>query len=406
MSNSGRGINPGASFESVRIIKPPAKEPDVVETDEVVEPESLVDTPVLPEDLAAPEIDPDDDLASPAWADETTGEPDTVQDSDGAKGEPVGPFLDVLDTAEIPAVPSDAPPAVTIEEVKRRKVIVIDDDVPDESALSTTENANADRVDPRIRARRREVQRAAGLRRFRVLIAIGTVLVLVVGGSILAQSSLFSVKVVNVTGVRYTDPAAVQEVADSLRGQPLYRADLGQAEETILLQPWVRRVHIIRTWPRTVTIDIAERTPVGAVQGDDTAWRVIDVEGRVLALTQNQPKDFIEIKGDPSSVAVGETVSEPMIAGARLAESLPGRLKAITTRVIVGGDGAVALNIQPKGTILLGTIDDLKGKLISVLTYMDACPGVQFDFMDAKAADALVITPPTCLKSPLTKKTP
>lgn len=414
--NTGRGIEPGASFESVRIIKPPRDEPtiDQATRDEPTRDEPTRDELVPDEPTVGPlPVDVAEDIPTPAWltadieTDAAAADTDVAVVTTGDIDISDAPQHD--DTTEIPVVPSSDPlgiPTITVSEPKRRQVIVIDDDVAVESELDASVAAGADRVDPRIRARRRAVQRAAGLRRFRLLIAIVTVLTLIIGGSILIQSPLFSVKEVNITGVYYTDAAAVQAVADSLRGQPLYRADLGKAQNDLLLQPWVRRARIVRTWPRSVTIDISERTPVAAVQAEDSEWRVIDVEGRVLALTLGKPKDFMEVKGDPALVAVGETVSEPMISGARLAEMLPGRLKAVTTRVIVGGDGAVALDITPRGKILLGTIDDLRAKLISVLTYMDACPGVEFDYMDARAADSLVLTPPSCPKSPLTQKAP
>ncbi len=408
--NTGRGIEPGESFESVRIIKPPRDEPA---TDEPIRDEPIREEVAISEPSAdEPAVDPAEDIPTPAWlnADIHTAAAD-IDDAMAATTGEIDRADDLHhdDTAEIPIVPGvETPgmPTITVSEPKRRQVIVIDDDVAVAPEPDASIAIDADRVDPRIRARRRAVQRAAGLRRFRLLIAIVTVLTLIIGGSILIQSPLFSVKEVNITGVHYTDPVAVQAVADSLRGQPLYRADLGKAQDDLLLQPWVRRARIVRTWPRSITIDIAERTPVAAVQSEDSQWRVIDVEGRVLALTLGKPIDFMEVKGDPAPVAVGETVSEPMISGARLAEMLPGRLKAITTRVIVGGDGAVALDITPRGKILLGTIDDLRAKLISVLTYMDACPGVEFDYMDARAADSLVLTPPSCPKSPLTQKVP
>jgi cell division protein FtsQ len=399
--NSGKGIEPGETFEMVRIIKPPVDRAPSDPTPTVAPPPGAPTADEFGDDIPAPSwLTPD---AEPDGADVSPTVPDTVVGEGDAVSAP-----HEFDTTEIPVVPGASPEAPTfiVAEPTRRKLIVIDDDAPVEDTSGSTASRPGDPVDPRMRARRREVQRAAGLRRFRVLIAIATVLTLVIGGSILIQSPLFSVKEVNVTGVHYTDAAAVQEVANSLKGQPLYRVDLGKAQDDILLQPWVRRVRIVRTWPRTITIDVAERTPVAAVQAEDQDWRVIDVEGRVLALTQGKPVDFIEIKGDPAPVPVGETVSEPMISGARLAEMLPGRLKAITTRVIVGGDGAVALDITPRGKILLGTIDDLRAKLISVLTYMDACPGVQFEYMDARASETLVVTPPGCPKPPLTQKAP
>jgi cell division protein FtsQ len=389
----------GASFEMVRIIKPPL-------------------TPAVP-----PTEEPRAELATP---DVTATDSEAAPTESVDAGFPSGDVAVLSDVAEL-SVPSEAgtekglsdlggpalarPRSVIVIEAdepldppaKPRAVIVIDADAP--GGLSGDDDASAD-VDPRIRARRRAVKRAEGRRRFRVLVAIGTLLVLLIGGSLVLQSPLFSVRQVQVDGVHFADKEAIQAVANSLYGQPLYRLDLAKAKEEILLQPWVRRVRIVRTWPRSVTLDVAERTPVGAVPMEDGQWRVIDIEGHVLAVTEGQPRDFMAIEGDPTPVGVGQTVSAPMISGARLAESLPGRLKTITTKVKVGGDGAVALDISPKGRILLGTIDDLRAKLISVLTYLDSCPGVQFETLDARAATALVMTPPNCQKASLTKKAP
>ena len=401
---SGGGIDQGASFESVRIIRPPT--PPAADPDDVV----------------------DDD--APAWmelapslslGDEEVG--DALELKEGQEFDPtataevhiasVGPNR--LEPTTDPTQSEVTPIAVTAVPPKPRTVIVIDDGAPfpgqpNDLGLGA-DLTSGERVDPRIRARRREVKRAAGLRRFRVLIGIVVVLVLLATASLVSQSSLFAVKEVRVTGVHYTDAAAVQAIADELNGQPLYRVDVAKVQEEILVQPWVRRVHVTQIWPRTITIDIAERTPVATVQTDDEQWRIIDTDGRVLAVTLGQPKDYIVIQpaggsAQMPSVPLGEIVPSPIVAGVQLAEMLPGRLKSITSKVIVGGDGAVALDISPKGRILLGTVNELRAKLISVLTYMDACPGVQFELMDARAADSLTVTPPSCLKSPLTQKVP
>jgi cell division protein FtsQ len=394
-----RGDSGGASFEMVRIIKPPAS-PTVPPPDVPPLPVDAADPTVTDSETTTEIVDDvfpvvDVGLLPDAPAPSVPGE-DTNGHAAGELDNPVAakPRSVIIIEADEP----EAPP------VKPRAVIVIDADAP--ADLSDGETGAGAEVDPRIRARRRAVKRAEGRRRFRVLVGIGTLLVLLVGGSLALQSPLFSVREVQVDGVHFADKEAIQVVANSLYGQPLYRLDLAKAKDEILLQPWVRRVRIVRTWPRSVTVDVAERTPVGAVPMDDGQWRVIDIEGHVLAVTEGQPRDFMAIEGDPTPVGVGQTVSAPMISGARLAESLPGRLKTITTKVKVGGDGAVALDISPKGRILLGTIDDLRAKLISVLTYLDSCPGVQFETLDARAATALVMTPPNCQKASLTKKAP
>jgi cell division protein FtsQ len=397
--SSERGDSGGASFEMVRIIKPPVSPP-------------LPPPGELPATVEAPDVTATDSettikVVDHAFPVDDVGllsevPPRSLPDDDSighVEGEPNNPVTVKPRSVIIIEADEPAPPPV-----KPRAVIVIDADAP--ADLSAGETGGGAEVDPRIRARRRAVKRAEGRRRFRVLVAIGSLVVLLIGGSLVLQSPLFSVREVQVDGVHFADKDAIQSVANSLYGQPLYRLDLAKAKDEILLQPWVRRVRIVRTWPRSVTVDVAERTPVGAVPMEDGQWRVIDIEGHVLAVTEGQPRDFMAIEGDPTPVGVGQTVSAPMISGARLAESLPGRLKTITTKVKVGGDGAVALDISPKGRILLGTIDDLRAKLISVLTYLDSCPGVQFETLDARAATALVMTPPNCQKASLTKKAP
>lgn len=429
------GVNAGAEFESVRIIKRPPPEPVVSAPSESPAPalpspptddevaafaQAKIDGVALAEPTAWPLDDdifgaPDDLGALGGASDAPIADPSTGEASASgapAEGQLAGEADGEPAVAAEPSLPTidptgnAAPPEPVASPVKPRSVIVIDADAPADPVGTGTTDATGDRVDPRIRDRRRQVQRAAGRKRFRVLIGVAAAIVLLVGGSILIQSPLFSVRDVRIDGVHYADATAIKAVADGLYGQPLFRADLAKAQDTILLQPWVRRVRIIRTWPRSITIDIAERTPIGAVPTEDQAWRVIDIEGRVLAITEGQPKDFMAIRGDPKAVEVGGIMSPQMISGARLADSLPGRLKSITREVIVGGDGAVALEISPKGRILLGTIDDLRAKLISVLTFLDSCPGVQFETLDARAATALVMTPPNCHKPPLTKKAP
>ena len=417
------GVNPGAEFESVRIIKrppPTPPEPDPtpgapVSPDQEVSAASddALTTSLAPSQRVADESDPIIDI--PGYLNEADVLSGLMPGEIGAEASRDTPTIAASPDPDVTVSDGSAPiepnPAETPAEepaplAKPRAIIVIDADAPADPMGPGSTDATGDRVDPRIRARRRQVQRAAGRKRFRVLIGIATAVVLVVGGSILLQSPLFSVRDVRIDGVHYADATAIKAVADGLYGQPLFRADLVKAQDEILLQPWVRRVRIIRTWPRSITIDIAERTPIGAVPTEDQAWRVIDIEGRVLAITDGQPKDFMAIRGDPKPVEVGGVVSPQMISGARLADSLPGRLKSITREVIVGGDGAVALEISPKGRILLGTIDDLRAKLISVLTFLDSCPGVQFETLDARAATALVMSPPNCRKAPLTKKAP
>lgn len=331
------GTGSNEPFESVRIIKPPKPTP----------PEAI-------EALNDLESTDDGELA---WGADEEFEPERAEfDAAHAETEPTEPPVKQRSviyinadapgvswappaTATSPFAPPDSPSTAASADgsgsVKPRPVIIIDADAPvlGEDGEPLGKGASTAEVDPRFRARRRAIKRAEGRRRFRVLIALFSVMAFIVVVSLVLQSPLFSVRTVRIDGLRFADRAAVTQVAESLRGQPLYRLDQDKAKEAILIQPWVRRVRIVRTWPRTVTIDIAERTPVATAQLDDGLWRIIDIEGHVLSVSDGQPQNYLVIEGDPKAVEVGGVLSAPMVAGLRLADSLPDRLKASQPRL-------------------------------------------------------------------------
>ena len=76
--------------------------------------------------------------------------------------------------------------------------------------------------------------------------------------------------------------------------------DTDAIESTLEQVPWVERARVETHFPHTVVIDIRERRPLACFRGGDGKWRVIDVQGRVVAFSGR-------ILPDPQTGVVDET---------------------------------------------------------------------------------------------------
>jgi cell division septal protein FtsQ len=107
-------------------------------------------------------------------------------------------------------------------------------------------------MDPRVRARRIAVKRAAGRRRLVWDRCVALVVVLVVGTLAVFSSSLFAVEDVRVQGAAYTelyDGAELQAVIDDLTGEPILLVDTLAAERRLELIPWIERAIVTTDFP-------------------------------------------------------------------------------------------------------------------------------------------------------------
>lgn len=235
-------------------------------------------------------------------------------------------------------------------------------------------------IDPRIRARRIEVQRDAGRRRLRRLVDLGLVLLVVAGFAGALRSPLLDVGAVRVAGAERTTAEEVARATGIQLGDQLMDVDLHGAGERIAALPWVGRVTLHRRLGGIVEIRIAERTPA-AVLGAGTGALIVDDEGRVLAPVVDLPEvaeGLVRVLGLPTELAPGAFVparaTSALALAGRLATAVPGAI----AEVAVGDD--LTATLAQGGEVRFGDSTRLTAKLRSLQTMLEkvdlSCLGV------------------------------
>jgi cell division protein FtsQ len=231
----------------------------------------------------------------------------------------------------------------------------------------------------------------AGRRRLKgVGIAAIVVGVLVLIG-ILLRLPILTVGSVRVTGAAYLDRARLDDVVRALNGSSMLTVDTSSARRRLEDDPWVKRVSVVKDWPRTVRIDIAERTPVASYLASDGQFRVLDDEGHVVSVLAGQPTAYPAIAptgratGGGPAVAAGQQAPQVLADAARLVQILPDELRAQVREVGVNETNELELHLNPAGVVLLGPAIDLRDKLVSVLAVFHQYDPTTIDVLDVRA---------------------
>lgn len=232
--------------------------------------------------------------------------------------------------------------------------------------------ASSPPVDPRLRSRRIGVRRAEGRRRLVYVLVAGAVLLVAVVVLAVLASPLFSIDRVRVTGTVYTTDEVLAPIIDQVEGDPVLTVDTDGVRRQLEALPWVRRADVHADFPRTLVIDIDERTPAAVYLGGDGRWRVIDRDGRVIAVELGQPIDYLAIEGTGPDLEPGGDAGPTYTAMAELAETirdLP-ELSAVVDRLTLSanGDFGMVWNTDPGMIVKLGPATDLRTKLAVLIT--------------------------------------
>lgn len=267
-------------------------------------------------------------------------------------------------------------------------LVIGGDDLPDAVELSeVVPEAATPKIDPRLRRRRIAVRRAAGRRRLVVAIVVGVVIVAVLGALVVLASPLFGVRDVEVAGAVYTSAEELDSVLAPLDGDPILTLDTDAVVAALEALPWVRRARVQTEFPSTLFVEISERVPVAAYAGGDGRWRVIDREGRVIAVIPDgaQPADYLPIEATGPDVEAGQSAGDLYRVAGELAMSLPVELHNVTTSITLTSSGEIGLRLSSQTVVSFGQPTDLRKKLtvlIELLRDNDPTSLVALDLAD------------------------
>ncbi len=279
------------------------------------------------------------------------------------------------------------------------RIVIIDEDLrlPIDSDHPIDEQTSSVNVAPtsdpsnvvsnsRFELRRREVARNLALNRRRVLVSIGSVLGVVAFVLIILASPIIGVRKIEIEGARYMSADLLVAVEKSLNGKSILTVDTNAAEKRLEGDPWVESVRIRSFFPTRLVIEIVERRPVAFYIGVDNRSRVVDPQGRVLAVETGQPTQYLQITGVGPNLAPGANAGAVYKAAAQLAGSLPDELSERVLNVGVGGPNQLVMTLRSGTLVNFGPPTDLQNKLISLLVLLRR--------QDAKQIIAIDLTDP------------
>ncbi len=293
----------------------------------------------------------------------------------------------VVGSGADPTTGGDGPTVITIDDEDRFDAAYVEGDLNDSGTRATvfiddddTGDAIAPEIDrdvrrgiePRLRERRAAVKRALGRKRLRWLLFGTVVVILGVGVLAVLGSGLFAIKEdnVTVTGVVYADSSRVDAVVDDLVGTPALLVDIQAAEEELEAIPWVDEARVRVSFPHTATIEIRERAAMTTYQSPDQRYRVLDREGRVLAVLDGYPIAYVLVTGpDPVDLDPGQFAPQGYAAASELAKNLTESIRGQVVRIDVTADGSRLVLFLDDGTeVRFGAARDLFNKLLRLET--------------------------------------
>ena len=240
--------------------------------------------------------------------------------------------------------------------------------------------------DSRIEDRHKNVFNTLASNRRRLLTAAGSVIGVVALVLIVLASPIIGVRKIEIEGARYVSADLLIAVEKSLDGKSILTVDTRAAERRLEGDPWVESVRIRSFFPSRLVVEIVERKPVAFYIGVDNRSRVVDSQGRVLAVETGQPTQYLQITGVGPNLAPGASAGTVYRAAAQLAAGMPDELSDRVLNVGVGGPNQLIMTLRTGTLINFGPPVDLQNKLISLLVLLRR--------QDAKQILAIDLTDP------------
>ena len=225
---------------------------------------------------------------------------------------------------------------------------------------------------------------------------------LIVGGSLVAgvvlilivlASPIVAVRNIDIEGAKYANSTLIGTVSKSLRGKSVLTVDTNAAQKLLETDPWIESVRIKTYLPGRAVIEIQERLPVAWFLGVDNQGRVIDQDGRVLAVVNGRPTEYMLIDGTGPNLIAGAMASESYAAAAQLAMSLPDEIRPVVRNMGVNGPNQVTMTLITGAVVKFGEPVDLRNKLVNVVVILRRQDINQIAGIDVSSGTPVVSSP-------------
>lgn len=229
--------------------------------------------------------------------------------------------------------------------------------------------------------------------RKQLLVAGGSLVAVVVFVLIVLASPIVAVRNIDIEGVKYANSTLIETVSKSLRGKSVLTVDTNAAQKLLETDPWIESARIKTYLPGRAVIEINERVPVAWFLGVDNQGRVIDQDGRVLAVVNGRPTEYMLIDGIGPNLIAGAMASESYTAAAQLAMSLPDEIRPVIKNMGVNGPNQVTMTLLTGAVVKFGEPIDLRNKLVNVVVILRRQDINQIAGIDVSSGTPVVSSP-------------
>lgn len=204
-------------------------------------------------------------------------------------------------------------------------------------------------------------RRARRLRIGGVVLAVFLVLAACIG---LYNSSLFSVRTVEVVGVTHVSADTVRALARVPKDATLIRFPADAVAQRVSADPWIASVSVSRVFPSGMRIRVVERVPVAIVDAGARMW-LIDGTGAAIATPTVEASGTVPIINDVPGLdlkAGRRTTSEPLLNAIAVLSGISRTLAATVLSVSAPTIDGTALSTADHVEIVFGEAVDLTTK--------------------------------------------
>lgn len=218
-------------------------------------------------------------------------------------------------------------------------------------------------------------------RRMLTLIAVGVVVLVLVATWLVAFSSAFGVRSVQVRGLHSLTAAEVEGRADVTHGTPLVRVDTAAITARVESLPEVASAEVSTSFPSSVVISVVERTPVGFVAQNGT-FELLDGTGAPYRAVATKPAGLPRLVVATGSGATARDARRAVAHVASALAALPPSARPDVDSIQAITSDSITLVLPRHRLVQWGTAtrDADKARVLPVMLRKNAA--TQFDVSD------------------------